>query len=85
MADDWIVDVLDDLRAFAAGNGLPLLAEQLDDARLIALVEIGSQAPASTCTRVLEARGRAIEGPDGGCGSRDGGAPEPSASRDRRG
>ena len=44
MAGDWIVDVLDDLKVFAAGNGLPRLAERLDDARAIAVAEIGSRA-----------------------------------------
>lgn len=37
----WILDVLSDLNAFAAANGLSALAEQLDDTRLIAAAEIG--------------------------------------------
>ncbi|WP_343080945.1 hypothetical protein [Ostreiculturibacter nitratireducens] len=36
----WILDVLDDLRSFAAANGLPDLAERLDDASLLAAEEI---------------------------------------------
>lgn len=36
----WILDVLTDLRTFAQANGLPALAEQLDDASLVAVTEI---------------------------------------------
>jgi len=43
MQDDWILDVLADLRAFAAANQLPRLAEQLDDAALIALAEMSAK------------------------------------------
>ena len=39
----WILDVLEDLKSFALANGLPVLAEHLDDARLIAATEIASQ------------------------------------------
>jgi hypothetical protein len=40
MKYDWILDVLDDLKTFAQGNGLPALAEQLDDTSLLAAAEI---------------------------------------------
>lgn len=40
MAQDWIVDVLADLRSFATQNGLTSLAEQLDDTILVAATEI---------------------------------------------
>jgi len=40
MQDEWILDVLTDLRAFAQKNGLGLLAEQLDDTRLVAASEL---------------------------------------------
>ena len=43
MRDDWILDVLADLRAFAMANQLPRTAEQLDDAALIALAEMSLQ------------------------------------------
>lgn len=43
MHNDWILDVLTDLKAFAAANGLGALAEQLDDTSLIAAAEIASQ------------------------------------------
>ena len=43
MRNDWILDVLADLRAFAQSSDLPLLAEQLDDTALVALAEIAAQ------------------------------------------
>ena len=42
MQQKWIIDVLTDLRTFAEANGLPLLAEQLDDARMIASAELST-------------------------------------------
>jgi hypothetical protein len=44
MGHDWILDVLADLKGFADQNGLPLLASQLDDTKLVALAEITSSA-----------------------------------------
>ena len=44
MQHDWILDVLADLKAFATSNGLPALAEQLDDARIVAMAETASRA-----------------------------------------
>lgn len=44
VSDNWIVDVLTDLMAYAEKNGLSVTAEQLDDARLIALTEISSMS-----------------------------------------
>jgi hypothetical protein len=41
--NDWILDVLADLKAYAASNGLVALAEQLDDTKLIAAAEIASR------------------------------------------
>ncbi|UWQ92206.1 hypothetical protein QEZ52_05345 [Aliisedimentitalea scapharcae] len=40
--NDWILDVLVDLKSFASANGLGVLAEQLDDTMLIAAAEIAS-------------------------------------------
>lgn len=42
MQQDWILDVLEDLGAFARANGLPRLAEELGEVRLIAMSEIAS-------------------------------------------
>lgn len=41
MANDWIIDVLSDLEAFAAKNGLPALERQLCITRETALREVG--------------------------------------------
>ncbi len=41
--NDWILDVLADLKSFATANGLGALAEQLDDTTLIAAAEISSR------------------------------------------
>ncbi len=40
MGNNWIIDVLADLRSFAHKNGLPLLAVQLNDVTLVAQAEI---------------------------------------------
>lgn len=42
MANDWIIDVLTDLKTFASDNGLLALANQLDETALIAAAEISS-------------------------------------------
>jgi len=44
MRHDWIIDVLTDLKSFARANALDALAEQLDEAQLVAQVEIASGA-----------------------------------------
>ncbi|SFU84833.1 hypothetical protein SAMN04488527_12225 [Aliiroseovarius crassostreae] len=44
MANEWIIDVLTDLMAYARRNDLSVTAEALDDARLVALTEIASAA-----------------------------------------
>ena len=43
MQNDWILDVLADLKTFASTNDLAALADQLDDTMLIAAAEIASQ------------------------------------------
>lgn len=40
MGNDWIIDVIADLRSFAHQNELPLLAAQLNDATHVAKAEI---------------------------------------------
>lgn len=44
METEWILDILADLRTFARENGLPALAEQIDETCLLAAVEIASTA-----------------------------------------
>lgn len=40
--NDWILDVLADLKAFASSNGMASLSEQLDDTMLVAAGELVS-------------------------------------------
>ena len=40
MRDDWIIDVLADLCAFARQNNLPRLAAQIEAASLVAAAEL---------------------------------------------
>ncbi|WP_146174192.1 hypothetical protein [Litoreibacter ponti] len=40
MTNDWIIDVLMDLKKFSASNNLDYLAEHLDDAIMVAATEI---------------------------------------------
>lgn len=42
MAHDWVFDVLDDLKTYAAANGLPALAAKAEEARHVASVEIAA-------------------------------------------
>jgi hypothetical protein len=42
MANDWILDVLADLKQFAARNDLSALAEQLERATAVASFELAS-------------------------------------------
>lgn len=48
MRDDWVIDVLSDLRTFARKNAFSALAEQLDDTIIVAASDIhrGSQGTA---------------------------------------
>lgn len=53
MKNEWILDVLSDLRSFAISNHMDVLAEQLDDARLVAAAELANQegdVPAAAIT-----------------------------------
>jgi len=44
MTNEWMIDVLADLRNFAAKNAMLELAEHLDDAILVATIEIRDQS-----------------------------------------
>ena len=48
MQNEWILDVLTDLRTFAHQNGLGDLAEHLDDTRLVAAAELASNTRGSS-------------------------------------
>lgn len=45
MRNDWILDVLTDLRAFAELNGMPATVDQLSDACLVVAVELENMSP----------------------------------------
>ena len=40
MKNEWIIDVLADLNSFAKANGYPALAKQLEEAAILASVEM---------------------------------------------
>jgi hypothetical protein len=42
MPNEWIIDVLADLKAFAELNGMAATADGLDDAMLVAMAELSS-------------------------------------------
>jgi hypothetical protein len=44
MSKEWIIEVLEDLKGFAATNDLPNLAEQLDEALVVAVTELEQAA-----------------------------------------
>ena len=43
MPHDWIIEVLDDLRAYAKENRLDALAREIEETRLVAQTEIASK------------------------------------------
>lgn len=43
MPHDWLMTVLNDLRIYALRNGLPALADQMGEARIVAATEIASR------------------------------------------
>ncbi len=42
MQQDWVLDVLADLRSFAQQNGMFALAEQLDDTLIVAAADLAA-------------------------------------------
>lgn len=42
MKDQWVIEVLEDLRRFAEENSLPALAAKVDETLLIARAELGA-------------------------------------------
>ena len=50
MQNEWIIDVLGDLRAFAADNHLTGLAQQMDEALVVAALEIAQGTDAAMRT-----------------------------------
>lgn len=48
MKNEWIIDVLTDLRSFACKNGLKNLAKKLDDLRMAAAADLVSSGEGKT-------------------------------------
>lgn len=48
MKHEWLIHEIEGLRDFARLNGLDRLAEALDQARLVALIETAADDPAET-------------------------------------
>jgi hypothetical protein len=68
MRDDWIIDVLADLSAFARQNNLPRLAAQIEVASLVAVAELvvaGTDCPGALPEDVRHA-GRVLRSPGQG-------------------
>ncbi|MCU0910810.1 MAG: hypothetical protein MUE98_05520 [Rhodobacteraceae bacterium] len=74
MDDDWILDVIADLKTFAEANDLPFLAVSLNDALRVAEIELASRlaqdpalrergAGASRPIAIYVRRGRGSSGP----------------------
>ena len=57
MANDWILDVLADLRNFATQNGLPQLADGLNDLSTVAAGELALRDQAAPHHLEREANG----------------------------
>lgn len=48
MKQDWVLDVLSDLKAFAQQNGMFTLAEHLDDTLIVAAAELAADGDRTT-------------------------------------
>lgn len=58
MSKDWIIEVLGDLRGFAVTNGMPSLAEQLEEAVMVAATELAQTTPRPEAERYGAKAGR---------------------------
>lgn len=66
MTNDWIIDVLADLKKFSTSNHLGRLAEQLDDTIMIASNELAARTSATHVVGSIDkARGHAGSHPGG--------------------
>ncbi|RFP88866.1 hypothetical protein DZK27_08135 [Rhodobacteraceae bacterium 63075] len=68
MQNDWILDVLADLRNFARSNGLPKLSEHLEDTALLAACELAS-SPRGGDARGANGTGSGLDRDLGGLGA----------------
>ncbi|MFQ5437552.1 MAG: hypothetical protein ACE5DK_01850 [Paracoccaceae bacterium] len=62
MSQEWMIDVLSDLKAFAQQNGLMGLAEHLDDTILVAAAELNSGSPHLVAAGQYAKQDRVISG-----------------------
>lgn len=56
MTNEWVLDVLADIKSFAIANDLPGLAGQLDEARIVAAAELASQTGEVAANDYVNAR-----------------------------
>lgn len=59
---DWVIDILKDIRQFSEKNGMPELAEQLDDAIFVAACEIGAGLDSAGSVGVATRKSRSVSG-----------------------
>lgn len=57
MADDWIFNLLGDLRRFALANGLPALAAQIETTERVAAVELAARNDAGEADPMMGGQG----------------------------
>ena len=62
MTNEWIMDVLSDLRSYAEKQSMMDLAEHLDDAILVAAGEIRDHAESQSVVKVNDAKVGTISG-----------------------
>lgn len=63
MTNEWILDVIEDLRQFAEMNALPELSHQLDETARVATRELGCVSSIAANGRTANASlGRAVSG-----------------------
>jgi len=62
MKADWVIDILKDIRQFSEKNGMPELAEQLDDAIFVAACEIGAKLEGAGTVTFGTGKARSISG-----------------------
>lgn len=62
MRADWVIDILKDIRQFSEKNGMPELAEQLDDAIFVAASEIGAKLDSAGTVDLATGKARGFAG-----------------------
>ena len=72
MNNEWMIEILNDMRHLAFQNAMTGLAEHLDDAIIVAAIELQEASRAAGTTEGHDSKNRAVAGPleDGGHASR---------------